>query len=181
MALVTATAPATARRSSQRALPSILAGFVLALGGMLYVVIDVTTTNRLTNHIREAYPNWSQTDINADKVAIVSYLVGFGILGVITWLWSAWVVKREKPWARKAITTVFIIGTGLAVMNATLSGDAYEQIVPTSYGVAGLIPSVAGLVAVILLWKQDGERLLGTLSSASTGTKAPDETNQRGG
>lgn len=151
------TVSTTKSTTKRKVMLSILAGFLLTLGSTLYVVIDVATTNRLTDHIRAAYPTWSQNDVNADKLAIVSYLIGFGILGLTTWLWSASVVKNEKPWSRKAITTAFFVGTGLALMNATLSGGAYDQIVPTAYGVAGLIPSVAGLVAVILLWKRDGE------------------------
>lgn len=146
----------TASPTKQKIILATLAGFVLTLGSVLYIAIDAMTTNRLTDHVRAAYPLWSQSDINADKVAIASYMVGFGILGMTAWLWSAWVLKREKPWARMAVTTLFIVGTGLALMNATLAGGAYDQIVPTPYGVAGLLPSIAGLVTVILLWRRDG-------------------------
>lgn len=152
-ALTTTRATSTSRK---KAILSILVGFALTLGSVFYIAIDAMTTNRLTDHVRAAYPTWPQSDINADKIAIASYMVGFGVLAMVAWLWSAWAANKEKPWARVAITTVFIVGTSLALMNATLSGGAYDQIVPTIYGVAGLIPSIAGLVTVILLWKRDG-------------------------
>lgn len=154
MAAITATGtPSTT--NTRKALLAMLAGFGLTVAGTAYAVIDALTTSRLTDHIRAAYPAWSQSDVDADKLAIVIYLVTFGVLGAITWLWSAWVVNKEKPWARVAVTTAFIVGTGLAMMGATMSGDAYDQIVPTPYGIATMIPSLAGLAAVWFVWKRD--------------------------
>src|SRR5690606_19100419 len=137
-----------------KAFLALLAGLGLTVASTLYIAIDALTTNRLTNHIRDAYPNWSQDDIDADRLAITIYLLGFGVLGAIAWLWCASLVQRGKPSARLAVTVTFIVGTGLAMINATQSGEAYEQIVPTPYGVVGLLPSLAGLAAVWLIWRR---------------------------
>jgi hypothetical protein len=67
--------------------------------------------------VREAYPGWP-----ADRNAIVVYLSAVGVLGIAGWLWTIRAVTKGKNWSRAATTGMFVLGTGIALLNLTFSG-----------------------------------------------------------
>ena len=67
------------------------------------------------------------------------------------WLMTIWAVGRRKRGARLVATAVFVLATGIALLNLSVS-EYGTRIFPTVWGILGLLPCVAGLVAVILLW-----------------------------
>ena len=64
---------------------------------------------------------------------------------------AIWGFRRHKQWMPVVATIIFLVGASLALFNLVVS-EYGTQIFPTSWGVLGLVPSIAGLVAAVLLW-----------------------------
>jgi hypothetical protein len=84
----------------------------------------------------------------------LAYLVTIGALGITAWLWMVWAVIKQRRWARPAATTLFVLASGLAVANLTVR-EYGQTILPTQVGLVGLLPCLAGLAAVTLLWMRE--------------------------
>ncbi|MFD4197930.1 hypothetical protein [Amycolatopsis thermoflava] len=76
-----------------------------------------------------------------------------GVLGALGWLGTVWAHRRDRRWTWPLAVTLLVLGTALAVTNLTIT-EYGGQLVPTWLGVVGLAPSIAGLVAVILLRRE---------------------------
>lgn len=129
-------------------------GLALTVIGVLAPLVDVATVDTLSAHVRAAYPNWAPDLIQADRNAILVFLVVTGVLGIAVWSWTIWAVTVRKTWARLASTVAFAVGTLLALTALTMSGAHYDTIVPPAYGTLNLLPCAAGLVAVVTLWRR---------------------------
>ena len=81
-------------------------------------------------------------------------LMTIGALGITAWLWMVWAVIKQRRWARPAATTLFVLASGLAVANLTVR-EYGQTILPTQVGLVGLLPCLAGLAAVTLLWMRE--------------------------
>lgn len=129
------------------------AGLILNVIATVAPVVDIATVDTISDHVRAAYPAWGTASVGADRNAMVIYLVITGVLGIVTWLYVIRAVKVGKRWARAAATSAFAVGMLLALVNLTTGGGQYDVILPTGYGVLTLLPSLAGLVAVVSLWR----------------------------
>ena len=158
-------APRTGPSAPGRTLPVMYAGLALTAIAALVPLVDVATVDSLAGHVREAYPGWSADLVAADRNAIVTYLSAIGVLGIAGWLWTIRAVAKGKKRARAATTGMFVLGTGIALYNLTASGGEYERIIPALYRVIGLLPSLAGLVAVILVWRLGSPSDIGTAAN----------------
>lgn len=130
------------------------AGLILNVIATVAPVVDIATVDTISDHVRAAYPSWGHALVESDRNAMVIYLVVTGVLGIICWLCVIWAVIARKRWARAAATSAFAAGALLALMNLTLGGGQYSVILPTGYGVLTLLPSLAGLAAVVSLWRR---------------------------
>ncbi|SHF91866.1 hypothetical protein [Streptoalloteichus hindustanus] len=142
----------TTTRTSQRPW-ALHTGLALSTIATLAPLVDVATVDSLANHVRSAYPDWPTDLVSADRNAIVGYLTVVGVLGLAGWLGTAWAVARRKGWAHVAITVMFALGASTALFNFTLSGGAYTNVIPRTYGTLGLLPVIPGLAAVVLAWR----------------------------
>ncbi|MGW0435901.1 hypothetical protein ACWDV4_25580 [Micromonospora sp. NPDC003197] len=129
------------------------AGLALTAITTLVPLIDLVTADTLTDHVRAAYPNWPAETVALDRNAIVGYLVAVGVLGIAGWLWTIRGVTRHRSWARITATIMFALGAGTALLNLTFTGGAYDNVIPAQYSVPGLLPTLVGLVLVVLLWR----------------------------
>ncbi|WP_433167402.1 hypothetical protein [Kribbella sp. CA-247076] len=149
--MTTLTAPT---RSPAYLKQALYAGVLLTLVATLAPLIDLATADTIGEHVRSAYPGWSADDVAKDRMAITGYLVGVGVLGLAGWLWTIVAVARGKRGARAVGTTLFLVGATVQLLSLSVGGEAYTTIVPTLHGVIGFLPSLAGLVAVIGLWRK---------------------------
>ncbi|GAB2945125.1 hypothetical protein GCM10027280_37430 [Micromonospora polyrhachis] len=129
------------------------AGLALTAITTLVPLIDLVTADTLTNHVRAAYPEWPAATVALDRNAIVGYLVAVGVLGIAGWLWTIRGVTRHRNWARTVATIMFVLGVSAALLNLTFTGGAYDNVIPAQYSIPGLLPSLVGLVLVVLLWR----------------------------
>lgn len=133
-------------------------GLTLTILLTLAPAVDVLTVDSIADHVRGAYPDWSADLVAADRNAIAMYLAGTGVLGVVGWLWAIRGAKRRKKWSRAVTTTLFVAGASTALFNLSYSADPYSTIIPAPYGVLGLLPVLAGLIAVIRSWRHGAAR-----------------------
>ncbi|MFZ3555039.1 hypothetical protein [Streptomyces sp. BH055] len=89
--------------------------------------------------------------------AVTNYLVVLsvtGALGVLAWLTTAWAVKTAKRWACPAATVLFMLGAGIGLVGLLAKDTSGATGLPPELGWAGMLPCLAGVVAVILLWRR---------------------------
>jgi hypothetical protein len=121
---------------------------------MIVLYVDHATANVLAGHIRVGYPAYTQARIDSAVTIYLVYLSLVGALGIISWLWAIWAVKTGKRWARGAATATFVLGTGLALFDLLVKDTSGDTGLPPLLGWAGVLPCLAGLLAVTLLWRR---------------------------
>jgi hypothetical protein len=140
--------PATHERTAVLAM---YVGLVLTVVAAIVPVVDEASTDSLSQHLQDVYAGYG-VDVPATS-AVLAYLLTIGALGVVAWLWMLWAVRRRRPWARPAATVLFLLASGLALVNLTVQ-EYGQTILPIRVGLVGLLPCLAGLVAVVLLWRR---------------------------
>ena len=108
----------------------------------------------LASHIRAGYPTYTQARIDSAVTTYLVYLSVVGALGIICWLWAVWAVKAGNQWARGAATAMFALGTGIALIDLLVKDTSGDTGLPPLLGWAGMLPCLAGLLAVTLLWRR---------------------------
>jgi hypothetical protein len=132
---------------------ALVAGLLLTVLATAAPLVDLATVDSIGDHVRSAYPDWSATEVGKDRTAITAYLVAVGVHGLVGWLTTLAGVNRGKRWTRWVGTTLFAVGATVALINVSVGGEAYKTIVPLLHGTLGLLPALAGLVAVVALWR----------------------------
>lgn len=150
--------PVSTRPPIPRPLPAMYAGVSLTAAATLLPLVDLVTVDSLATHVREAYPHWPTTTVNGDRNAIVVYLTVVGLVGIAGWLWAIRSVLTRKQTARRTTTLMFSLGVTVALFDLTFTGGEYDRVLPALYGTIGLLPSLAGLVAVLSVWRPSAPR-----------------------
>jgi hypothetical protein len=130
------------------------AGLALTVVTLIVPYIDHATANVLANHIRAGYPTDSQARIDTAVTTYLVYLSIIGALGVICWFWTIRALTARKRWARSTATAMFALGTGIALFDLLVKDTSGDTGLPPLLGWIGMLPCLAGLVAVTLLWRR---------------------------
>ena len=144
----------TASHHERSAIGVMYAGLGLTAVAMIVPYVDHATANVLADHIRSGYPTYTQTRIDSAATTYLVYLSVVGALGIICWLWAVRAVKAGKRWARGAATAMFALGTGIALTDLLVKDTSGDTGLPPLLGWAGMLPCLAGLLAVTLLWRR---------------------------
>ncbi|HEX6445829.1 MAG TPA: hypothetical protein VF053_12130 [Streptosporangiales bacterium] len=139
-----------AYRSARRVM---YVGMALTAALMLAPIVDAATVDSIASHVRGAYPHWPERLVAEDRNAIAGWLAAVGLLGLGAWLWAIRSARAGRRSARWVGTVMFTLGLVVSLVDASVGGGPYRQIVPLAYGLLGLVPVAVGLVAVVLLWK----------------------------
>lgn len=131
-------------------------GLLLTVVAALVPLVDLVLTDIVGGRVRAAYPDWPANVVATERNAIVGWLVVSGLLGVGGWLMSIRGVARARRWARPVAASWFLLGAALACLNLTVSGEEYDIIVPPVFGALTVLPVLAGLVAIVHLWRRPG-------------------------
>lgn len=144
----------TTAHHERSAIGAMYAGLGLTLAAMIVAYVDHATANVLASHIRAGYPTYTQARIDTAVTTYMVYLSVVGALGIICWLAAIRAVKAGKRWARGAATAMFALGTGIAVIDLLIKDTSGDSGLPPLLGWAGMLPCLAGLLAVTLLWRR---------------------------
>lgn len=82
------------------------------------------------------------------------YLSIVGALGIICWFCAIWAVRTGKRWARSVTTLMLALGVGIALFNLLVKDTSGDTGLPPLLGWVGMLPCLAGLLAVTLLWRR---------------------------
>lgn len=136
------------------AIGAMYAGLGLTVIALLVPYVDHVTANVLADHIRAGYPTYAQARIDSAVTTYLVYLSVVGALGIICWLGTIRALKAGKRWARGAATVVFALGTGIALIDLLVKDTSGDTGLPPLLGWAGMLPCLAGLLAVMLMWRR---------------------------
>lgn len=137
-------------------LGALYAGLGLTVIATVVPYADHATANVLAGHIQAGYPTYTQARIGTAVTMYLVYLSVVGALGITCWLWTIWAVKTGRRWARGAATAIFASGTCIALFDLLVRDTSGDTGLPPLLGWAGVLPCLAGLLAVILLWSGSG-------------------------
>lgn len=136
---------------TQPALAAMYAGLVLTIAAMAVLFVDHATGNVLAGHIQAGYPGYSPARVDTAATTYLITLSVIGVLGVASWLWTIRTVRAGKRWAA---TAMFVVGTSIALTMLLIRDTSGDTGLPPLLGWVGIIPCVAGLSAVVLLWRR---------------------------
>jgi hypothetical protein len=91
-------------------------GLVMTVLATVVPYVDRVTANTLADHIRASYPRYTRGRIDTAATGYLVCLSVVGVSGVVGWLWSVRAVRAGKRWARLAATTLFALGTSIALI-----------------------------------------------------------------
>lgn len=155
----------TVPRFPRGALIAVATGLALTVAALAVVSVDHATGDLLAQHIRAGYPSYSSARIDAAAMLWLVYLSVVAALGIVTWAVTGWAVRTGRRWAPLLATAAFVVGTGIAVFNLVVTDTSGDTGLPALLGAVGLLPSLPGLVAVVLLWR--GRRPAGPRAAVS--------------
>jgi len=138
--------------SVRNAVRFMYAGAALSLFGIAISLAAVDSTRRV---FEQSSSPLTPSQINDFVSAIVGFLIVIGLIGAGLWLFVARFCLRGKNWARITGTVLFALSTldNLGSLGFSKASPAYLY---------GLLGWVAGLCAVIYLWRPDSAAFFGS-------------------
>jgi hypothetical protein len=137
------------------AIKTMYAGLALTVAATAAPYVDHTG---LTDHIRVGYPTYTEARIDSAATTYLVYLSVLGALGIVGWLGTIWAVKAGKRWVRVGATATFALATSIALFDLLVNDTSGDTGLPPLLGWVGLLPCLAGLLAVTLLFRKAGAR-----------------------
>ena len=134
-------------------LASLYAGLILTVLSVAFVYVDRAGTGLLAAHLKASYPSYGPTRIEDAVTLWTIVLTVVGALGAVGWILAIWATRRGFRWAGWLMGTLFAVGTVLALYLLTVRDTSGDTGLPIELGLIGLLPSAAGLAAVLLMWR----------------------------
>jgi hypothetical protein len=152
---MTAAMPCTPQPQQARTLLAVMwTGLVLSAWAAVYPFVDRVTTHRLADHIRAGYPEYTQARVDSAVSTYLILLSVIGALGVIAWFGTIRAVMAGNRWACPTATVMLVLGASIGATAMFTKDTSGETGLPTELGFVEMAPSVAGAVAVALLWRR---------------------------
>ncbi|MBZ2198497.1 hypothetical protein [Occultella gossypii] len=149
---MTATTTSLAGPGQRAALPALWLGLLFTAGVGAYALLDGSTTHVLADHLRATYPAFGEQEVQAGVTTYVSILLGLTGLGTVGWLATIWAARSGKGWTVWFATALLVAAVGVAAVGLTTLDTSGEVGLAPLMGWLLMLPTVPGLVAVVLLW-----------------------------
>ncbi len=121
------------------------------------LIVGLLTIGSLKTAIRKADPTFTSSQIHTAEVGLVGFAVFFGLVGIGLWLWMAVANNRGKSWARIVGTVLFGLNTLFLVLSLVRPHASVGL-------VFSLVVWLAGLGAVVLLWRPESSQYFTAMS-----------------
>lgn len=144
----------TATHHRRAAIAALATGLVLSVAAALVPYVDRATGERLATHIQQGYPSYGAGEIDHAVTLYLIYLSALGALGVAGWAATIWAVRRGARWTAPLATALLVTATAVALFNVFVTDTSGDTGLPLAISAVGLAPCVAGLAAVVLLWRR---------------------------
>ncbi|MDC5697197.1 hypothetical protein OO014_07990 [Intrasporangium calvum] len=143
----------TRNHPQQSAIVAMYAGLALTAVATASGWVDRASGNVLADHLRAGYPSYSVARIDTAVSTWLGYLSILGALGAIGWWWAIRSVRKRRRWARTTATGLFGAGLAVALFNLVVRDTSGDTGLPPLLAWIGMLPALAGLLAVALLWR----------------------------
>jgi hypothetical protein len=130
------------------------AGVVLTLVATVAPFVDRATSAVLADHIRDGYPSYTHAQVDAAVTMWLVILSVVGALGITSWAAMIWAVRAGRSWAPWAAGAMFVLGTAVALSALLAEDTSGDTGLAPLLGWIGVLPCVAGAVAVAMLWRR---------------------------
>ncbi|MFW6599512.1 hypothetical protein ACQBAU_11205 [Propionibacteriaceae bacterium Y2011] len=151
----TLTFPAATPTRPRTALTAMYVGLGLTVLALALPFLDRATGQLLAGHIRAGYPGYSVAEIETAALVYLIILATVGGVGILGWLSAVWTARRGHRWAARILASTLWLGaTTVALFALTVTDTSGDTGLPPLFGWAGVIPCLAGLVAVVALWRR---------------------------
>ena len=148
------TMTSTTMNQHRPAVPAMYAGLALTVAATIAPYVDRATTGVLASHIDAGWPAYGQARIESAVTTWLVILSVLGALGAAGWIGTIWAVESGKRWARWTATTLFALGISIALTLVFITEPTGQQGLPPALAWIGVLPSLAGAVAVARLWRR---------------------------
>ncbi|MEU8634410.1 hypothetical protein AB0C38_19700 [Amycolatopsis sp. NPDC048633] len=108
----------------------------------------------LADHLRAGYPSYTPAQLGAAVDTCRGLLAVVGAAGVVTWLATILAVRAGKRWARATATVGLVLGVSVGLTGLLIRDTSGDTGLPPALGWAGMTPCVAGVLAVVWLWRR---------------------------
>ncbi|GLY34719.1 hypothetical protein Amsp01_007430 [Amycolatopsis sp. NBRC 101858] len=130
-------------------LRALRAGLVLTV---LAAVVPFAAAGLLADHLRAGYPGYTPAQIGSAVATYQVVLSVVGGLGALLWLATILAVRAGRRWARATATVGLVLGVSVALTGLLIRDTSGDTGLPPALGWAGLVPCLAGVLAVAWLW-----------------------------
>jgi hypothetical protein len=151
----------TTTRPRRPALRAMYAGLALTVLAASAPYVDRATSNVLAAHLRAGYPDFSPDRIDSAVTTWLVVLTVVGTVGVAGWICTIHAVTAGKRWARWLATAMLVLGTSAGLTGLLVRDTSGDTGLPALLGWLGILPCVAGAVAVTMLWRGSARALPG--------------------
>ena len=151
----------TTTRQQRSAVRAMYAGLALTVLATTAPYVDRVTSNVLAAHLRAGYPAFPEARIDSAVTTWLVVLSVVGAVGVAGWIWTIHAVTAGKGWARWAATAMLLLGTSAGLTGLLVRDTSGDTGLPALLGWLGILPCVAGAVAVTMLWRGSAGALPG--------------------
>jgi len=120
---------------------------------LISLVVGLATLGSLKDQIRDQLieddPSTTQSTIDAAYGISIGFIVVFGAIGVLLWLWMAWKNGAGRNWARIVATVLAalnIVSTLISIMGGNTT---------TVSAVFTILNVVLAIAILVLLWRKE--------------------------
>lgn len=152
--MTTTSNPTPSAMRAHRVPPAMWLGLGLTVVAMVMPYVDRATSQVLAGHVHAGYPGYSAARVDDAVSAYLMLLTIVGGLGLVAWAVSIGLVATGSRWARGTATTMFVLGTSVALFGLLVRDTSGDTGLPPLLGWLGVLPCLAGLVAVVQLWRR---------------------------
>jgi hypothetical protein len=131
--------------SVQQAVKLMYAGAALSL---LELIVSLTTVGSLKHAILNKFPHYTSSQVHTTEVSIIVGVVIEAVIAIGLWLWMARANLAGRNWARITGSVLFGVYTLFLLLSLRRPSAGIGL-------VFALLVWLAGLGAVILLWRRD--------------------------
>ena len=132
---------------------TMIAGLGLTVVALIVLYVDHVAGNLLRGHLQAGYPDLPTAAVEAADSIYLIYLSIIGVLGILFWSVTTWAVATGKRWARWLATAIFLLASIVSVTNLLITDTSGDTGLPPLFGWLGMLPCVAGLAVVVMLWR----------------------------
>jgi len=140
--------PATRQRGSGAS--ALWAAFVLSAVLAAAAIADQAAIHALRDYSTDMYARY---DVPANSGALYAILYTAAVVGALSWLPAVIGAHKGRRWAPAAATVAAVIAAGLALLMFT-TAEYGEMLFPPVWGVLALLPALAGVLGVVLLFRR---------------------------